>query len=118
MDHKIELMEQAQKSAVGPEILPNEILRSIGCCALRDLGGMAWVSCHMSCLAEDMHIMISLSCTDSAVSSLPGYSYWHVFHPIQLFHGDLHGGSTLFERLQGAQQKQKGQEYIIGKRYE
>ena len=33
---------QAQKSAVGPELLPNEILRSIGCCALRDLGGMAW----------------------------------------------------------------------------
>lgn len=42
VDHKIELMEQAQKSAVGPELLPNEILRSVGCCALRDLGGMAW----------------------------------------------------------------------------
>ena len=42
MDHKIELMEQAQKSAVGPELLPNEILRSVGCCALRDLGPMAW----------------------------------------------------------------------------
>ena len=42
VDHKIELMEQAQKSAVGPEMLPNEILRSIGCCALRDLGAMAW----------------------------------------------------------------------------
>ena len=35
-------MEQAQKSAVGPESLPNEILRSVGCCALRDLGAMAW----------------------------------------------------------------------------
>ena len=42
VDHKIELMEQAQKGAVGPEQLPNEILRSVGCCALRDLGGMAW----------------------------------------------------------------------------
>ncbi|KAL3807859.1 hypothetical protein ACHAXA_002585 [Cyclostephanos tholiformis] len=42
VDHKIELMEQAQKSAVGPELLPDEILRSIGCCALRDLGAMAW----------------------------------------------------------------------------
>lgn len=42
MDHKIELMEQAQKSAVGPERLPDEILRSLGCCALRDLGAMAW----------------------------------------------------------------------------
>ncbi|KAL9191233.1 hypothetical protein ACHAXT_000939 [Thalassiosira profunda] len=42
VDHKIELMEQAQKSAVGPDLLPNEILRSIGACALRDLGAMAW----------------------------------------------------------------------------
>jgi hypothetical protein len=36
---KIELMEQASKGAVGPDALPNEIFRSIGCCALRDLGG-------------------------------------------------------------------------------
>jgi len=42
VEHKIDLMEQAQRSAVGPEALPNEILRSIGACALRDLGGMAW----------------------------------------------------------------------------
>ena len=39
VDHKIELMEQAQKSAVTPDVLPDAILRSIGCCALRDLGG-------------------------------------------------------------------------------
>ena len=44
VDHKIELMEQASKGAVGPEVLPNEIFRSVGCCALRDLGGMAWVT--------------------------------------------------------------------------
>ena len=42
VDHRIELMEQAQKGAVGPEALPDEILRSVGCCALRDLGAMAW----------------------------------------------------------------------------
>lgn len=42
VDHKIELMEAAQKSAVPPQDLPNEIFRSIGVCALRDLGGMAW----------------------------------------------------------------------------
>ena len=39
VDHKIDLMEQASKGAVGPDALPNEIFRSIGCCALRDLGG-------------------------------------------------------------------------------
>jgi len=42
VDHKIELMEAAQKAAVPPEDLPNEIFRSIGACALRDMGGMAW----------------------------------------------------------------------------
>mmetsp|Transcript_24360 Transcript_24360/g.49335 ORF Transcript_24360/g.49335 Transcript_24360/m.49335 type:complete len:329 (-) Transcript_24360:185-1171(-) len=42
VDHKIELMEAAQKSAVPPQELPNDIFRSIGVCALRDLGGMAW----------------------------------------------------------------------------
>lgn len=41
VEHKIELMEAAQKSAVPPQELPNEILKSIGACALRDLGGMA-----------------------------------------------------------------------------
>lgn len=40
VDHKIELMEAAQKSAVPPDTLPNDIFRSIGACALRDLGGM------------------------------------------------------------------------------
>lgn len=38
VDHRIELMEAAQKSAVPPEDLPNEIFKSIGACALRDLG--------------------------------------------------------------------------------
>lgn len=41
VDHKIELMEAAQKSAVPPDHLPNDMFRSIGVCALRDLGGMA-----------------------------------------------------------------------------
>jgi len=41
VDHKIELMEAAQKSAVPPDSLPNDIFRSIGVCALRDLGGLA-----------------------------------------------------------------------------
>ena len=34
-------MESAQKSAVPPQQLPDEILKSIGVCALRDIGGMA-----------------------------------------------------------------------------
>ncbi len=38
VDHKIELMEAAQKSAVPPQSLPDEILKSIGACAWRDLG--------------------------------------------------------------------------------
>lgn len=41
VDHKIELMESAQKSAVSPDLLPDEIFRSVGVCVLRDIGGMA-----------------------------------------------------------------------------
>ena len=41
VEHKIELMEQAQKSAVEPDELPNQILKSIGRVALFDIGGMA-----------------------------------------------------------------------------
>ena len=39
LDHKIEIMESACKHAVPPEALPDDIFRSIGACALRDLGG-------------------------------------------------------------------------------
>mmetsp|Transcript_47549 Transcript_47549/g.115845 ORF Transcript_47549/g.115845 Transcript_47549/m.115845 type:complete len:335 (-) Transcript_47549:148-1152(-) len=41
LDHKIEILESACKQAVPPSALPDAIFRSIGCCALRDLGGMA-----------------------------------------------------------------------------
>jgi len=41
VDHKIDLMESAQKVAVQPDQLPNEMFKSIGACALRDIGGMA-----------------------------------------------------------------------------
>jgi short-subunit dehydrogenase len=39
LDHKIEILESACKQAVPPEALPDDIFRSIGVCALRDLGG-------------------------------------------------------------------------------
>jgi len=41
VDHKIEIMEKACEGAVEPDALPDDIFKSIGCCALRDLGGMA-----------------------------------------------------------------------------
>jgi short-subunit dehydrogenase len=39
LDHKIEILESACKQAVPPDSLPDDIFRSIGACALRDLGG-------------------------------------------------------------------------------
>lgn len=39
LDHKIEILESACKTAVPPEALPDDIFRSVGACALRDLGG-------------------------------------------------------------------------------
>jgi len=41
VSHKIELMEAAQKGAVESDTLPDEIFRSVGWCALRDLGSLA-----------------------------------------------------------------------------
>lgn len=42
LDHKVDMIEAAAKSAVTPESVTNDMLRSIGPCALRDMGGMAW----------------------------------------------------------------------------
>lgn len=41
LDHKIDVLESARKQAVAPDALPDDIFRSIGACALRDLGGVA-----------------------------------------------------------------------------
>lgn len=41
LDHKIEILESACKQAVPPEDLPDDIFRSIGASALRDLGALA-----------------------------------------------------------------------------
>ena len=39
LDHKVEMLEAAAKQAVNPDTLPDDMFRSIGACALRDLGG-------------------------------------------------------------------------------
>lgn len=44
LDHKVDMIEAAARSAVPPSELPDDILRSIGPAALRDLGGtFLWV---------------------------------------------------------------------------
>lgn len=42
LDHKVDLIEAAAKSAVMPDTITDDFLRSIGACALRDLGALAW----------------------------------------------------------------------------
>ena len=42
LDHKVDMIEAAAKNAVPPTDLPDDILRSIGGAAIRDLGAMAW----------------------------------------------------------------------------
>ena len=42
LDHKVDMIEAAAKNAVKPEDITGDILRSIGACAYRDLGGLAW----------------------------------------------------------------------------
>jgi short-subunit dehydrogenase len=39
LDHKVDMIEAAAKNAVSPDSVTDDMLRSIGVCALRDLGG-------------------------------------------------------------------------------
>jgi short-subunit dehydrogenase len=39
LDHKVDMIEAAAKNAVTPDSVTDDMLRSIGACALRDLGG-------------------------------------------------------------------------------
>lgn len=41
LDHKIDLLDKAKKTAVSPNTLPNEIFKSIGRVVWRDIGAMA-----------------------------------------------------------------------------
>lgn len=44
LDHKVEMIEAAAKNAVAPEDITDDMLRSIGACAYRDLGALAWAT--------------------------------------------------------------------------
>jgi short-subunit dehydrogenase len=41
LDHKVDMIEAAAKSAVTPESVTDDMLKSVGVCAWRDMGGMA-----------------------------------------------------------------------------
>jgi short-subunit dehydrogenase len=42
LDHRVDMIEAALSSAVPPEAVAGDFLRSVGACALRDAGGVAW----------------------------------------------------------------------------
>jgi short-subunit dehydrogenase len=42
LDHKVDLIEAAAKNAASPNDITSDIFRSIGACAYRDLGTLAW----------------------------------------------------------------------------
>ena len=42
LDHKVDLIQAAAANAVRPEDITSDILRSVGVCAYRDLGALAW----------------------------------------------------------------------------
>lgn len=44
LQHKVDMIEAAAKHAVSPHDIVPEIFRSIGACAYRDLGGLAWAT--------------------------------------------------------------------------
>ena len=44
LDHKVEMIEAAAKNAIQPDAITDDMLRSIGVCAYRDLGTLAWAT--------------------------------------------------------------------------
>mmetsp|Transcript_12375 Transcript_12375/g.16230 ORF Transcript_12375/g.16230 Transcript_12375/m.16230 type:complete len:329 (+) Transcript_12375:188-1174(+) len=44
LDHKVDMIEAAAQNAVTPESVTDDMLRSVGACALRDLGTLAWAT--------------------------------------------------------------------------
>ena len=44
LQHKVDMIEAAAQNAVGPETIVDDILRSTGACAYRDLGTLAWAT--------------------------------------------------------------------------
>ncbi|KAL7576980.1 hypothetical protein ACA910_006735 [Epithemia clementina (nom. ined.)] len=44
LDHKVDMIEAAAKNATPPEKITDDILRSVGACAYRDLGSLAWAT--------------------------------------------------------------------------
>ena len=44
LDHKVDMIEAAAQNAATPESLMDDYFRSIGACAYRDLGGLAWAT--------------------------------------------------------------------------
>jgi len=51
--HKMEMMEMAQKGAVSPDTLPDEIFKSIGSCVFRDVGGFAMGMRVLTCILSE-----------------------------------------------------------------
>lgn len=44
LEHKVDMIQAAAKSAIAPQLIVDDIFKSIGACALRDLGTLAWAT--------------------------------------------------------------------------
>lgn len=63
LSHKVDMIEAAAKNAISPNDIINDIFKSIGCCAYRDLGGkFLFARCfylqHSTCIITYMIIFI------------------------------------------------------------
>jgi short-subunit dehydrogenase len=84
LDHKVDMIEAAAKGAVKPDSVTDDMLRSIGACALRDMGG--------TCNGENRLLLqrtTPMTCTHSFPTPLCrlglGNSHWHLLSSIQCF---------------------------------
>jgi short chain dehydrogenase len=84
LDHKVDMIEAAAKGAVSPDSLMNDMFRSIGVCAWRDLGGAILVFLRAYCCLHHSFIALIIS-PSSRVGMAMGTRMGTFFLPFNFF---------------------------------
>ena len=104
LDHKVDMIEAAAKSAVTPESVTDDMLRSIGPCALRDMGGKNLLSLRAckSCMSAKIYVANVCILSGTKRTGL-GHPNGNILSAIQPFCGSLCPCSTFPTGLEGTQ---------------
>jgi short-subunit dehydrogenase len=108
LDHKVEMIEVAAQSAVTPDSITDDMLRSIGPCALRDMGGRYLLACVCVCSIVSLGVSMirrSHSLFAVLVRNGVGNSHGHLLPSLQLFCRSICFCSSFSSGLEDAQQE-------------